>query len=322
VTVLNPMCLPFSGGTWTRPRGRTLPMPRLMPAFEGERDVLSALHTIHDYPFDLSESIFARYPAMKLGDGGSVDHYAGLLAPIIRQRIVEALPADCEWVLTSPPLQGLPCGANLVCRAVYEILADTLPQDVSLRLDRLNVQGARTPLGSQTDFERFNDYSKQDLKTRQDYRLEGEDGALYDLAGFAGRRAVFVNDINVTGTQLDSIEKLLRRAGVRSLDCFLILNVDRHVGRRFPQLENEVNTSKISSLAEFTSFLRNSEYRCTGKLISRLLSYDAESLEGIFAALDCEKRLLLRRAILEEGIYGGAFFGEKISVVDHAVANG
>lgn len=280
--------------------------------------MLSALYTIRDYPFALNDPIFAQYPAMKLGHSESVDRFAELLAPTIRQWMVQAAPADRDWVLTSPPLWGLPCGANLVCRAIYEILVNTLPREIAVTLDTLEVCGARTPIDSQTDFERYNDYSKQDLKARQDFHLESDDDTTQDLSAFEGRRAVFVNDINVTGTQLDSIEKLLHGARVRSLDCFLILNVDRHIGRRYPQLESEINMSRISSLEEFTSFLRDSEFRCTGKLISRLLSYDAESLAGIFAALGRPKRVLLHRAILEEDLYGGTFFREKVDAVERA----
>jgi hypothetical protein len=281
--------------------------------------LLSALYTIRDYPFALSDPIFAHYPAMKLGHSKSVGHFAELLAPSIRQWIVRASPTDRDWVLTSPPLWGLPCGANLVCRAIYEILVNTLPLEFALTLDKLEVRGARTPIGSQTDFERYNDYSKQDLKTRQNFHLESDDDdTTQDLSVFAGRRAIFVNDINVTGTQLDSIEKLLQGAGVKSLDCFLIVNVDRHVGRRYPQLESEINMSRIANLDEFTAFLRDSEFRCTGKLISRLLSYDAESLKSIFAMLDRQKRVLLHRAILEEDLYGGTFFREKVDLVERA----
>lgn len=284
-----------------------------------ERDLLSALYTIREYPFALSDPVFAPYPAMKLGHLDSVAHFAELLAPAIRRWMIEAGPADRDWVLTSPPLWGLPCGANLVCRAIYENLVATLPREFALAFDALEVRGARTPIGSQTDFERYNDYSKQDLKTRQDFHLETDDGdATQDLSAFRGRRAVFVNDINVTGTQLDSIGKLLHGAGVKSLDCFLILNVEPRIGRRYPQLESEINLSRFAGADEFTAYLRDSDFRCTGKLISRLLSYDAESLARIFAALDRRKCELLHRAILQEDLYGGAFFKAKLDVVEHA----
>ncbi len=283
--------------------------------------MLSALHTIRYYPFALDDPIFAQYPAMKLGHIESAEHFARLLSPAIRRWMMEAPSGDRDWVLTSPPIWGLPCGANLVCRAIHEILVDTLPDGFVVTLDKLEVHGTRIQIGSQIDFARYNDYSKQDLKTRQDFHLESNDGdATQDLSAFEGRRAIFVNDINVTGTQLGSIEKLLLGAGANSLDCFLILNVDRHIGRRYPQLESEINLSRISSLAVFTIYLRDSEFQCTGKLISRLLSYDAETLAGIFAALGRAKRKLLHRAIVEEDLYGGAFFREKLEIVEHAAA--
>ena len=284
--------------------------------------MLSALHTISTYPFDLKDPVFSHYPAMKFGHRQSICHFAELLTPMALHWIAQAPSEDRSWVLTSPPLQGLPCGANLVCRAMRDILAKSLPDGLAPRLDTLDVQGSRTPIGNKADFERYNEYSKQDLKTRQDFHLEGNESATYDLAGFAGRRAIFVNDINVTGTQLGSIESLLRGAGVRSLNCLLIVNVDRRIGCEFPQLENEINTSRFAGLEEFTFFLRDCEFRCTGKLISRLMSYDMKQLVAIFGALGHAKREILHRAILEEGLYGGAFFRDKMCIVERAVLNG
>ena len=43
-----------------------------------------------------------------------------------------------------------------------------------------------------------------------------------------------------------------------------------------------------------------------------------KSLAGIFAELNRPKRELLHRAILKEDLYGGAFFREKLDVVERA----
>jgi hypothetical protein len=284
--------------------------------------VLSALHSISTYPFDPDAPIFAHYPAMKFGHRRSVDHFAGLLAPMAFRTIVDAPPKDRGWVLTSPPLQGLPSGANLVCRAIWGMLARSLPDGLAPRLDTLDVPGRRKPIVNEADFERYNEYSKQDLKTRQHFHLARDQRAICDLANFEGRRAVFVNDISVTGTHLASITKLLHGAGVESLDVLLIVNVDRSIGRAFPQLENEINTSKLADLPEFTAFLRDCEFEATGKLISRLMSHDPDKLAAIFEALRPPKRQLLHRAILQEGLYGGSLFKDKMQVVERAVLNG
>jgi hypothetical protein len=284
--------------------------------------VLSALHTISAYPFDPGAPVFAHYPAMKFGHRRSVDHFAELLAPMALKAIVDAPLKDRGWVLTSPPLQGLPSGANLVCRAIWGILAGSLPDGLVPRLDTLDVQGRRKPIDNAADFERYNEYSKQDLKTRQHFRLASDERATCDLSSFEGRRTVFVNDINVTGTHLDSITKLLHGAGVESLDVLLIVNVDRPIGCAFPQLENEINTSKIADLPKFTAFLRDCEFDATGKLVSRLMSYDPDKLAAIFEALRPPKRQMLHRAILQEGLYGGLLFKDRIQVVERAVLDG
>jgi hypothetical protein len=281
--------------------------------------VLSALYTIDTYPFDLSEPVFAHYPAMKFGHRESVRHFAALLAPSALRRFAEA--GDRDWVLTSPPRHGLPCGANFVCRDLYDILAGSLPQGTRLTLDLLETRQARAPFDNEADFRRFNDYSKQDLDSRRAFRMGGDETCTYDLSNFADRRAIFVNDINVTGTQLESMEKILGGV-VMSLDFLLIVNVDRDVGRAFPQLESEINTSGLSGLDELVCFLRDCEFRCTGKLISRLLAHEPGELERILTAMPRAKRDAIHGAILEEGLYGGALFAQKMDVVERAVRGG
>jgi hypothetical protein len=282
--------------------------------------MLSALHTISTYPFDLGSPIFAHYPAMKFGHFQSVNYFADLLAPMALKALADVPEKDQDWVLTSPPLQGLPCGANLVCRAICGQLAKALPDGHAPRLDSMDVWGPRIPFRNLADFEGYNNYSKYDLKKRQQFRLARDERVMYDLANFEGRRAIFVNDINVTGTQLATITKLLQSAGIKSLDMLLIVNVDRKIGCAFPQLENEINTSRITDLAEFTAFLRDCEFEPTGKLISRLMSHDPHEFGAIFEALRPPKRQMLHRAILQEGLYGGPLFKEKIEVVERALS--
>jgi PRTase ComF-like len=281
--------------------------------------VLSALHTISSYPFDLGSPIFAHYPAMKFGHLASVNYFAELLAPMALQAIGDGPAKDRGWVLTSPSLRGLPCGANLVCRALCDRLAKALPDGQAPRLDSMEARGARTPISSLAEFEAYDGYSKQDLKQRQQFSLPFEKNLTYDLANFEDRHAIFVNDINVTGTQLATITKLLQSAGVKSLDVLLIVNVDCKIGCAFPQLESEINTSRITDLAEFIAFLRDCEFDPTGKLICRLMSYDLREFAAIFEALQPPKRQTLRRAILQEGLYGGPLFREKIEAAERAV---
>ncbi len=283
--------------------------------------MLSALHTISTYPFGLGSPIFAHYPAMKFGHLASVNYFAELLAPMALQAIADVPAKGRGRVLTSPPLplRGLPCGANLVCRALCGQLAKALPDGQAPRLVSIDARGPRRPISSLAEFEAYGGYSKHDLKKRQQFYLPFHKSATYDLANFQGRHAIFVNDINVTGTQLATITKLLQSAAVESLDVLLIVNVDRKIGCAFPQLENEINTSRITDLAEFTAFLSDCEFDPTAKLICRLMSHDPQELAAIFEALRPPKRQMLRRAILREGLYGGPLFEENIQAVERAV---
>jgi hypothetical protein len=256
---------------------------------------------------------------MKFGHRESLRHYAELLAPIALRWIAEAEPRD--WVLTSPPRIGLPCGANLLCEEVYGIVTKALPPGTRLIFDPMETRQVRVPFEREADFHSYNDYSKKDLDSRRSFRMAGEEACTYDLSNFTGRRAIFLNDINVTGTQLESMEEILG-GEVASLDFLLIVDVDKDVGCAFPQLESEINTSKFSSLDELVCFLKDGEFRCTGKLISRLLAYETGDLENILAALGCRKRDAIYRAILEEGLYGGALFAEKMEVVERAIYRG
>lgn len=283
--------------------------------------MLSALHTITAYPPDLSDPVFALYPAMKFGERQSVSHFVDRMAPLA-QRLMAQSPEDGDWVMTSPVLRGLPSGANLLCEALHAVLGKTMPAGVAPKLEILAGDGPRAPIDSDIAFKHFNEYSKFDLTTRREILAEPHHAAEFDLGRFRDRCVIFVNDINVTGTQMHWVTNLLRAAPPRKLCWLLILNVDSDVGCRFPQLENDINNAKFRDRETFIAFLRESDYRCTGKLIGRLMSYDAASLECIFQSLDRRRQGDLRQAILDEGLYGGALFNEKLDVVEQAVLSG
>lgn len=282
--------------------------------------MLETLYTIKTYPVDLKIPIFVRYPAMKFGHLESVNHFAELLMPLALRTIADTSAEEADWVLTSPPQRGLPSGANLVCRALCGLLATALPEGQSPRLEPIGVQGPRRPISTAAEFENYSEYCKHDLKRRQRSYLTHRANMTYDLANFDGRHALFVNDINVTGTQLGRLTSLLQNAGLKSLRVLLIANVDPEIGCAFPQLESEINTSRIAEFPEFVTFLRENEFEPTAKLITRLLSYGPDQLTAIFEALGPPKRDILHRAILRENLYGGPLFSEKMQIVKRAVS--
>ena len=126
----------------------------------GDR-MLSALHTISTWPFDFDSPVFTHYPAMKLGHFESVSYFAESMTPMALKLLGDEPEPDRGWVLTSPLLWGLPCGANLVCRAIHAQLAKILPRGQAPYLDQMEVQGSRIPFRNRADFEDYNNYSSK-----------------------------------------------------------------------------------------------------------------------------------------------------------------
>ena len=268
--------------------------------------MLSALHTIKCYPPDLSHPVFAHYPAMKFGERRSVEHFAALLTPLAQRLIAQARGRAC--VLASPPVGGLPSGANLLCEGLQAKLGgiEVLP----LRLADLP-----EPYESDAEFQAYGDYAKLDHKTRRQCQFKDEQIA-FDGERIRGRDVIFVNDINVTGSQMRRMREVLSRARPHRIHWLLILNVAGRIGRRFPQLESEINHSRFTGQDELISFLRRSELCYTSKFVARLLSFGTASLERIFRSIDVATRRGIARAIAAEGSYSGETFREKIALAE------
>lgn len=259
--------------------------------------MLSALHTIDRYPFDLGNPVFAQYPAMKLGERRAVEHFAKKLLPN-----AYALGGD---ILTAPPIYALPSGANLICEALHRHLG--------LEMEILQQTESPGAFESEEDFAAYGDYARLDYATRRAF--EPDEDVVFDAAKFRGREIIFVNDINVTGSQMRRMRALLAKAQPRVIHWLLILDVAPRIGRRFPHLESEINHSRLADGEELADFLCRSELTFTGKFVARLLSYSVETWARICRSLDRSTRHAIREAILADGAYPSEVFGEKLAML-------
>lgn len=262
-----------------------------------DTNLLRALHTIDRYPLDLSHPIFARYPAMKFGERRAVEYFAELLSAE-----ANALRGD---VLVSPPIRRLPSGANLVCEALHKRLG--------LDMEVLRLTDPPDAFESEAEFAKWGDYAKLDFATRAS--IEPDEDVAFDHARLRGRTVIFVNDINVTGSQMRRIAPSLERAQPRAIHWLLILKVVPEVGRRYPHLESEINHSRYAKSDELIDFLRRADLTPTCKFVARLLTYGRESWARMCRSLDASRRRAIREAILAEGAYSGPLFREKIAML-------
>ena len=255
-----------------------------------------ALHTIDRYPLDLRHPVFVHYPAMKFGERGAVEHFARLLEPVARG-------LGCD-ILTAPPVLRLPSGANLVCEA--------LARRLGMEMEALRLAEEPGAFESEAEFAQMGDYARLDYRARQ---AEPDEDVTFDADKFRDKEVIFVNDINVTGSQQERMIRLLAPARPRAVHWVLILDVVPDIGRCFPHLESEINHSRFADQDELIAFLRNADLTYTGKFVARLLSYGIESWARICRSLDRAKRRAIREAILAEGAYPDAVFGEKLALL-------
>lgn len=281
--------------------------------------VLRALHTITSYPPDLSHPVFAHYPAMKYGDGPAIKHYAMLLAPLAHKLIAET--RDGEWVLISPPVRNLPSGANLLCEELLRILRQSLGVDAKIALEPLRLVDKGLSFQTDADFRTFGDYAKLDYRTRLKAQY-GVDEVDFARTALRGRNVIFVNDINITGSQLRWIRSVLGSAKPRGTHVLLIVDTVARVGRQFPHLESEINGSRLSEQRELVSFLQNADLRYTGKLVARLLALGNAGLDQVLRSIDHAKRYAIVRAMFMDGSYADDFLKNKLASLGKALPYG
>lgn len=271
---------------------------------------LYALHTITTLPLDPRFPLFEHYPAMKIGVRESVRYYASLLAPLAAE-IIAAEPETMEWVVTAPPLYAIPAGANLLAWEVYRILTERMlagrsPSHLSIR--EVNIRYA-LPIPSMTRHVLpGDDYSSSGVDHRIRNRQavhEGEGAPKLDAADFRGRAVLYVNDINVTGTQQFYMQRALDALHPASIHWLYVIQVDPALGRSNPEVEYSLNYLNLDSFEDFAEIVANADIEYTSRCVARLFAYPQSQLEPLFRSLEARRRKRLHQLASAEGAYTG-----------------
>lgn len=273
--------------------------------------MIRSLYRVTEYPLDLSDPIYREYPFLKLGVAGSVQYYAEKLIPVV-QEIRTANPGYSRWVLTAPPYHGLPAAANLLCWDIHQRLQHLEP---ATQISVVNLRKAPedTVLANAKDFSNYNDYSKYTWEERSALKRKHQFSGREE--DFRNSGIIFINDINVTGSGHKYISEAFAAVYPDKLNWLYIIDCDEAVGRAVPQLENEINSFRIKTLRDFGAVLAREDIRHTAKCISKLFTYTTAELEQLLAMLDHSQRSGLWSAVLEEGLYHGEFFKDKMTVL-------
>jgi hypothetical protein len=264
-----------------------------------------ALHTITSLPLDPQFPLFQHYPAMKLGVRESVAFFVQLLVPRARE-ILACEPDDREWVVTAPPLFAIPAAANLVAREICRELGGARGSHRAPRLVELRY-AAPNPVTCHLEA-RASDYSRASVADRVKSRhqlYEGRAGVVVDPEVFRDRAVLFINDINVTGTQQHFMRRALTPALPASLHWLHVLQVDPVLGRSNPEVEYALNHLRFASFEEFAELVVSPGIEHTARCVDRLFQHDLAVLEPVFRTMGAERAKPLLDGAAEEGRWKG-----------------
>jgi hypothetical protein len=268
------------------------------------RESSVALHTIAALPLDPQFALFRHYPAMKLGARNSIAFFVRLLLPRAREILAQA--PEAEWVVSVPPLFVLPAAANLLARALCRELA-ARPAGPPPRLVELRYS-APDPATLHRESPAA-DYSRASLAERAKHRqqlYEGRARLAIDADVFRGRPVLFVNDINVTGTQQHFMRRAIAPAGPASLHWLHVLQVDPELGRSHPELEYALNHLHLASFDEFAELVAGSEIDHTARCVDRLLGHGVDELAPVLRRMGRDRAQQLLALAADEAAWNGA----------------
>ena len=255
-----------------------------------------ALHTISALPLDPQFPLFRHYPAMKLGARAAVDCFVALLVPRVRALLAEHA---ADWVVTVPPRFVLPAGANLLARGVCHELArldGRAPPLVELRYSAPDPDTQHLEMPAA-------DYSRAGVADRKKSRAqlyEGRSRIAIDAAEFRGRAVLFVNDINVTGTQQLFMRRALAPSEPASLHWLHVLQVDPELGRAQPELEYTLNHLHLAGFAEFAELVADPATEHTARCADRILGGEPAALAPVLRRLGTARAARLVEQIAGE----------------------
>jgi hypothetical protein len=260
----------------------------------------TALHVLSGLPIDSTSEILAHYPAMKLGVRESVRICAAHLG-IAAQRIINRVSPVGPWTIASPPRFILPGAANLMARDIHRHLPAYARNAALLLEPRLtpavvpsDVTGS-TRLYSQAHF---------DDRLQERKRLHERLPPL-DPARCRGRHVLFINDINVTGSQQHFMRKAFEAAGAAGIHWLYLVTVPPAIGQAYPQIEYELNYSRFASFDEFTTLVSGEGIDFTARCVHRLFDHDEAQLRPFFRALKPARKSVLLRLATEEALCQG-----------------
>jgi hypothetical protein len=213
-----------------------------------------------------------------------------LLAPVAA-KIIADQPEITDWVVTAPPLYIIPSAANLLAWEICRIRS-LRSADVHYAL----------PYPQSIQDQYSNTGVAERIKNRQ--RLHhGEWAPKPDEADFRDRGVLVINDIHVTGTQQEFLQRTLEAVRPARICWLYVIRLAPPLARSNPEIEYQLNHLNLQSFEDFAQIVTRAEIDYTSRCIARLLGSSDAEFELLLRSLDETRRRRLHQLITEEGAY-------------------
>lgn len=278
-----------------------------------ENENVLSLHQLTEYPPDINDPLYTEYSFFKLGVMSGVQYFTKMLIRFVED-IIAANPEYENWVLTAPPNRGLPTAANLLAGSIYKSLnqKNTGVENISVvKLYNISYDG---PIEENAgDFRNFSGYSRYSWEER--LKIIHKNQFVIKPEDFQERGVIFINDINVTGASQEYFRSAFAKVYPGNINWLYIIDCDKSFGRKYPQLENEINNLVIKSLNDFVSILAREDIQHTAKCISKIFSYNNSEIEQLLGMLNQSQRSGLWESIQLEALYQADIFKKKMELI-------
>jgi hypothetical protein len=97
---------------------------------------------------------------------------------------------------------------------------------------------------------------------------------------------LFINDINVTGTQQLYVQRTMESVHPASIHWLYVIQVEPALGRSNPEIEYELNHLKHETFEDFGEIVARTNIDYTSRCVERLLRYPVERLKPLLRSLD------------------------------------
>ncbi len=278
---------------------------------EGINNVWSLLQ-INQLPVNFSDPLIHQYPAMKIGVLSAVEFYIELLANKV-MKLIDDCPSITEWVLTAPPLIKAPAAANLLSWRLHDHLRSRISKRVTLSAVTLQFIGDSEQIVDEKDFKLRYEYSRNSLDERIKERSRLKDDIGHRGDDFFNKGIIVVNDIKVTGTQQEHMKNSFDKVNPAALNWLYVVEVDKTLGVEHPEVEHQINCSRLNTLEEFIDVLKSDDHHFTARCISRVFNYNLDQFDHLLNQLGDRKKRELYELAAGEGRFSGAFFRDKFS---------